>query len=497
MPPDQPEAAVRPLDAERARLRASGLTEDEISKIFVARELGRQPQQAAASAGPAGQSIMSGTLNNLSAVLSHVRGVIPAIARHIITVRDRSASASARLTAALSLTATAGLILVLGYAVLQEWKQHIVSATEIATAQVGKTRAEACTARAEAVLKAGSWSDMAKITKECSEPQTDTSDDYLYSTATDFTVALQRIKFKEVFTAKMKDYINDGHYNDAVQFAGLLFKKSETHNGEIKDFALKNVMYASLFVDKPDLSLSISEHLLELHPEDIEVQIGKAHALMFLGRDDEAKAIYRTHRYERLGLSSDKTWADVVRENFVQFKQAGKRPSGLAIMEAVLKGDDPPVRPSFLAPIVPTVPPPQSPPPVVTGASPPSPSAPAVAIQPVTPADPSPPTLVTAPPPPPVQSPNPQVAALVPLRPPPKPATGNPLLTSPQVQTLLQEGQRAVNAGNCNLAFEKYRAIDVLVSKGPLKDTEITAAQKKMKDNALVLYVDARLCAAR
>jgi hypothetical protein len=43
--PDQA-GTPKPLDAERARLRAAGLTDDDIGKIFVARELGAQPQQA-------------------------------------------------------------------------------------------------------------------------------------------------------------------------------------------------------------------------------------------------------------------------------------------------------------------------------------------------------------------------------------------------------------------------------------------------------------------
>jgi hypothetical protein len=138
--PDQADTPpVRPLDAERARLRAAGLTDDEISRIFVARELGAQPQQAGAPAGTAGQGVMSGVLNNFNAVLAHVRGVIPAIAQQIVTLRDSSASASARITAGLSLTVKIALILVLGYAVWQEWRQHIVYQPQIAREQLELT----------------------------------------------------------------------------------------------------------------------------------------------------------------------------------------------------------------------------------------------------------------------------------------------------------------------------------------------------------------------
>jgi hypothetical protein len=143
--------AARPYDAERARLRAAGLTDDEISRIFIARELGGSPQQAGAgiSGGAPGHGIMSGVANNVIVALAHVRGAIPAVARQILTVGDRSASPAARLGAFVSLIVAAGLICVLGYAVFQEWQQHIISATEIAEQQAAKAKTETCLARME------------------------------------------------------------------------------------------------------------------------------------------------------------------------------------------------------------------------------------------------------------------------------------------------------------------------------------------------------------
>lgn len=137
--------AAKPLDAERARLRTAGLTDEEIGRIFVARELGAQVQQAGVGsvAGAPGQAPMSGVMSNLTAVLAYVRGFIPAIASQILTVRDRSATASARLTAFLALVVKAGLIFVLGYAIFQEWNQHIISATQVASSQAVKETAAA------------------------------------------------------------------------------------------------------------------------------------------------------------------------------------------------------------------------------------------------------------------------------------------------------------------------------------------------------------------
>jgi hypothetical protein len=164
---------ARPLDAERARLRAAGLTDDEISRIFVARELGAQPQQAGAPAGTAGQGVMSGVLNNLNAVLAHARGVIPAIANQIVTLRDSSASASERITAALSLAVKAAIISVFGFAVWQEWRQHILYAPDISAAQLDRGRAEACSARVKAFLDSASRDTLlkgnAELARDCGQ----------------------------------------------------------------------------------------------------------------------------------------------------------------------------------------------------------------------------------------------------------------------------------------------------------------------------------------
>ena len=93
------------LDGERGRLRAAGLTDDEISRIFVGREIGAQQAGASAAAGSSAHAPMSGALSNLSAVLAHARGIIPAVASQILTVRNGAATSSERLTAFLSLLA--------------------------------------------------------------------------------------------------------------------------------------------------------------------------------------------------------------------------------------------------------------------------------------------------------------------------------------------------------------------------------------------------------
>ena len=51
------------------------------------------------------------------------------------------------------------------------------------------------------------------------------------------------------------------------------------------------------------------------------VQPRRAHALMFLGRGEEAKALYLAHKGEV--SMSGKLWEQVIVEDFAKFREAG------------------------------------------------------------------------------------------------------------------------------------------------------------------------------
>jgi hypothetical protein len=73
---------------------------------------------------------MTGVLSNLSAVLSHARGFLPSFKTDLANMFDRAASPRVRVKAAGYLALAAAVMVVLAYAVKQEWQQHITSATE-------------------------------------------------------------------------------------------------------------------------------------------------------------------------------------------------------------------------------------------------------------------------------------------------------------------------------------------------------------------------------
>ncbi len=88
MEPDNVEASkATPLDAERARLRAAGYTDSEISQILIARAT--SPSQATAGAGQAAPpGVFSGTLGNVGAAMSYGRMFLPTLRGDLVKMFD-------------------------------------------------------------------------------------------------------------------------------------------------------------------------------------------------------------------------------------------------------------------------------------------------------------------------------------------------------------------------------------------------------------------------
>jgi len=107
-----PEAS--PFDAERKRLLASGLTEHEVSQVLIARASG------AGKSSPLGSGVAGGVLNNLDAVATHLRSLMPSIKSDLTRIMDRDADSAARLSGAVSLGVKAVAAVVIGYFVYLE-----------------------------------------------------------------------------------------------------------------------------------------------------------------------------------------------------------------------------------------------------------------------------------------------------------------------------------------------------------------------------------------
>ena len=146
---------VRPLDVRREQLRELGHTDAEISAIILKEVPPPQPQAAATgmtgAGGVAGQTgVMSGVLNNLSVAMALATGFLPSIATDITNLLGAHSSLHQRSRAGVFLAVKLALVAVIGFAIFQEYQQHIISATITAVEQAKKIEAERRTAEAQA-----------------------------------------------------------------------------------------------------------------------------------------------------------------------------------------------------------------------------------------------------------------------------------------------------------------------------------------------------------
>lgn len=84
--------------------------------------------------------------------------------------------------------------------------------------------------------------------------------------------------------------------------------------------ALGNTSYNELFVRQYNAALKDSIKALELAPNEIWIKTNIAHALLFLNRFDEAKAIYEKSANEKI-FSGKKIFRQVVLEDFKKFRE--------------------------------------------------------------------------------------------------------------------------------------------------------------------------------
>jgi CHAT domain-containing protein len=118
-----------------------------------------------------------------------------------------------------------------------------------------------------------------------------------------------------------------GKVADALTMSERLAKQVQlsatakgTSKSDIAD-AFGNVAWLALLAQRPATALAASEHALALAPDQIWLATNYAHALLFLGRRDAAKAVYL--RYKGENLPDRGKWEAVVGADFAEFRQHG------------------------------------------------------------------------------------------------------------------------------------------------------------------------------
>jgi len=83
---------------------------------------------------------------------------------------------------------------------------------------------------------------------------------------------------------------------------------------------LFDLTWYALFVD-PAKALTVADRAHALFPESLSIESNRVHALMFMGRDEEAKALYLAHKGKPLPAGT--LWERVITEDFAAFRKEG------------------------------------------------------------------------------------------------------------------------------------------------------------------------------
>jgi hypothetical protein len=137
----------------------------------------------------------------------------------------------------------------------------------------------------------------------------------------------------------------EGRYADALRLQEASAAKVEAAEtkregrpGKETGEALHLVSWRSLFARDFAKSLAASDRALPLIPDlALAIDTNRAHALMFLGRVEEARALYLTHRGKKITNNDNKLWEAGIADDFAALRKAGLEHPLMAEIEAALK----------------------------------------------------------------------------------------------------------------------------------------------------------------
>jgi TPR repeat protein len=131
-------------------------------------------------------------------------------------------------------------------------------------------------------------------------------------------------------TLQISEAAGAGRYAEALQMQESLAAKVEAAEtkregkpGEETAEALNSLAWHALFAREFTKALTASDRSHALLPNDLEIETNRAHALMFLERGEESKALYLAHRGKPMSEQDARLWESVIAEAFAQFRKAG------------------------------------------------------------------------------------------------------------------------------------------------------------------------------
>lgn len=93
-----------------------------------------------------------------------------------------------------------------------------------------------------------------------------------------------------------------------------------------------------LLSGEPQQALEAAQFGLNLSPDDLTLQTNRAHALLLLGRQAEAMALYREHMGKRVAGPTSRLWQEEILDDLARFKRQGLSDPRFDAVKALMEG---------------------------------------------------------------------------------------------------------------------------------------------------------------
>jgi tetratricopeptide (TPR) repeat protein len=121
-----------------------------------------------------------------------------------------------------------------------------------------------------------------------------------------------------------------GRYTEALQLQEAMAAeeeavetKRERKPGKETANALTGVAWYALFAREFTKALTVSDRAHALLPDDLAIETNRAHALMFLDRQTECRALYLAHKGKPMSVQDSSLWERVIANDFAELRKAG------------------------------------------------------------------------------------------------------------------------------------------------------------------------------
>ncbi len=148
-----------------------------------------------------------------------------------------------------------------------------------------------------------------------------------FEKAADKGIADARERLEEL---RVEEAAGTGRYSEARQLEEALAAKIEARETEREGKpggetvqALNSIAWYALLARDYGRALTAAERAHTILPDELIVETNHAHALMFLGRETEAEALYLSHKGERLSKADNRLWESAIAEDFAELQKAG------------------------------------------------------------------------------------------------------------------------------------------------------------------------------